>query len=174
MFMFIEIVPLLSLLWSLWNQRTRTSRALFKFVSNFDFELLSHSIKVVRNGPIELLVDQSLSMKILISLILLIIKEIVQKMADGRGKDFTVKLSAWHFSVLVRPSDVGDLMMVTILRCWRQKTYVGDIPIGHHHNTPECDIGDWYLTLVPNIQILSPTHLVSNIRHKHRCNPSRS
>ena len=43
--------------------------------------------------------------------------------------------------------------------------------IGHqHHNTPECHVGDWYLMLVPNsgcwwcvtnVQILSPTHLVS-------------
>ena len=40
----------------------------------------------MRNGPIELLVDRSLSMKILISIILLIIKGIVQKMADGQGK----------------------------------------------------------------------------------------
>ena len=46
-------------------------------------------------------------------------------------------------------------MMVTIFRCWRQKTYVaeifmhvGDIPIGHqHHNMPDCDVGDRYVML---------------------------
>ena len=46
-------------------------------------------------------------------------------------------------------------MMVIILICWLQKyvgdifLHIGDIPIGHHHNTPECDVGDWYLMLVP-------------------------
>ena len=47
---------------------------------------------------------------------------------------------------------VGDLLMVTILRCLWQKKYVGDIflhvgdnPIGHqHHNMPECDVDDRY------------------------------
>ena len=52
-------------------------------------------------------------------------------------------------------SDVGDLLIVTILRCWWQKKYagdiflhVGDIPIGRqHHNMPECDVGDRYIML---------------------------
>ena len=67
---------------------------------------------------------------------------------------------------------LGDLMMVAILRCWWLICYVGDmefyfvpnsiiffpslnrsrgIYIGQqYHNTPECDIGDWYSILVPN------------------------
>ena len=43
------------------------------------------------------------------------------------------------------------------------------ISIGHqHHNTPECDVGDWYLMLVPNTQCwwrdLPPT---SKFCHQH-------
>ena len=39
-------------------------------------------------------------------------------------------------------------MMVIILICWLQKyvgdifLHIGDIPIGHHHNTPEYDVVD--------------------------------
>ena len=44
-----------------------------------------------------------------------------------------------------------------------------------HHILAYYDVGDWYLMLVTwlvtNIQILSPTQLVSNIRHQHRYNP---
>ena len=60
-------------------------------------------------------------------------------------------------------------MMLTDLRCWGQNHYVGDFfvmllifsmyLIGHQH--PES---------VTTISKLSPTHLVSNIRHQHRCN----
>ena len=76
---------------------------------------------------------------------------------------------------------VGDLMMVTILRCWSQKKYVGDIflyvgdiPIGHqHHNMPEFDVGDWYLMLVPNSRCwwrdLSPTF---KSYHQHIWSPT--
>ena len=65
---------------------------------------------------------------------------------------------------------VCDCMMVTDLRCWWQNHYVADFfvmlvifsiyEIGHQH--PES---------VTNISNLLPTHLVSNIRHQHRCNP---
>ena len=65
-------------------------------------------------------------------------------------------------------------MMVTIFRCWRQKTYVaeifmhvGDIPIGdQHHNMPECGVGDeiWMLVTshITSIESEAPT---SNISH---------
>ena len=67
-----------------------------------------------------------------------------------------VKLSAWHFSVLVPhsgdsdvgDSDVGDSRCWWLndgdhLRCWWQKKYVGDISVGHkHHNMPEYDVRD--------------------------------
>ena len=78
-------------------------------------------------------------------------------------------------------SDVSDLMMVTILRCWWQKKYyddiflhVGDIPIGHeHHNMLECDVGDWYWMFVPNSwcwwRNLSPT---SKSCHQHIWSPT--
>jgi len=42
--------------------------------------------------------------------------------------------------MLVTKKYVGDIFL-----------HVGDIPIGHqHHYIPECDVGDWYLMLVPN------------------------
>ena len=48
-------------------------------------------------------------------------------------------------------------------------TYIGD----QHHNTPECDVGDWYLTLVPNSRCwwrdLSPT---SKSCHQHSWSPT--
>ena len=60
-------------------------------------------------------------------------------------------------------------MMVTDLRCWWQNHYVGDFfamlvifamyLIGHQHSET-----------VTNISKLSPTQLVWNIRHQHRCN----
>ena len=48
--------------------------------------------------------------------------------------------------------------MVTILRCWWQKQYIGDIflhvddiSIGRqHHNMPEYDVTDPYVMLLPN------------------------
>ena len=48
-------------------------------------------------------------------------------------------------------SDVGDIVMLVIFSMYL---------IGHQH--PES------VTNTPN---LSPKHLVSNIRHQHRCNP---
>jgi len=61
---------------------------------------------------------------------------------------------------------VGDFLMVTDLRCWWQNHYVDDffLNVG-----PHC----WWLfqciKSVTNISNLSPTHLISNIRHQHRC-----
>ena len=86
-------------------------------------------------------------------------------------------------------SDVGDnvehqigvtVMFVTSLYSWLNdvdhfkisvtKKYVGDIVIDQHQSTPECDVGDWYLMLVPNSRWwwrdLSPTS-VTNIDVVH-------
>ena len=68
------------------------------------------------------------------------------------------------------------MLLVTDMLCWRHEIQQGAkfnhfLPslnrswgtyIGHqHHNTPECDVGDWYLMLVPNSRCwwrdLSPT-----------------
>ena len=60
-------------------------------------------------------------------------------------------------------------MMVTDLRCWWQNHYVGDFfrYVGDFLNvlnwSSTSGIGHQHLKL-------SPTHLVSNIRHQHRCN----
>ena len=54
--------------------------------SKFNFKVWNNSIKVVKNGPIEHLVDRNLLMKVLILIILPTIKEINLKMADGQGK----------------------------------------------------------------------------------------
>ena len=54
-------------------------------------------------------------------------------------------------------------MLVAESLCWRLFSLCWDlinVKIGHQH--PES---------VTNISNLSPTHLVSNIRHQHRCNP---
>ena len=55
----------------------------------------------------------------------------------------------------------------TLNRSWG--TYIGN----QHHNTPECDVGDWYLMLVPNSRCwwrdLSPT---SKFCHKHIRSPT--
>ena len=87
-----------------------------------------------------------------------------------------------HFKMLVTFQSVTNIiicqnvMLVTDMLCWRHEiqpgakfnhffpslnrswgTYIGP----QHHNTPECDVGDWYLTLVPNSRCwwrdLSPT-----------------
>ena len=50
-------------------------------------------------------------------------------------------------------------MMVTDLRCWWQNHYVGDFLRF---------VGD-FRNVLNRAHILSPTHLVSNIRHQHRC-----
>ena len=48
---------------------------------------------------------------------------------------------------------------MTIFRCWSKQVsdislHIGDIPIGdHHQNMPECDVGDWYLMLLPRSDI---------------------
>ena len=79
-------------------------------------------------------------------------------------------------------------MLVTDMLCWRHEIQPGAkfnkfVPslnrswgtyIGHqHHNTPECDVGDWYLMLVPNSRCwwrdLSPT---SKSCHQHICSPT--
>ena len=53
-------------------------------------------------------------------------------------------------------SDGGDIvMLVTDLRCWWHNQYVGDF---------FRYVGDFL-----NVLNRSPTHLVSNIRHQHRC-----
>ena len=54
---------------------------------------------------------------------------------------------------------VGDFMMVTDLRCWWQNHYVGDF---------FRYVGDFL-----NVLNRSSTHLVSNIRHQHRCNQNQ-
>ena len=38
----------------------------------------------------------------------------------------------------------GKNFTLSIYKSWG--TYIGH----QHHNTPECDVGDWYLMLVPN------------------------
>ena len=52
----------------------------------------------------------------------------------------------------------GDWLEMLVTNSWWQNNYVGDL-IGHQH--PESVI---------KISNLSLTHLVSNIRHQHRCN----
>ena len=59
---------------------------------------------------------------------------------------------------------VGDFMMVTDLRCWWQNHYVGDFFFLLCWWFFQC------IKSVTNILNLSPTHLVSNIRHQHQCN----
>ena len=50
-----------------------------------------------------------------------------------------------------------NVMLVTDIWCWCLTLDVGDVTFHQHPNY-----------LVINIQILSPTNFVSNIRHKHR------
>ena len=50
---------------------------------------------------------------------------------------------------------VGDLRMVTDLRCWWQNHYVGDF--------------FRYVRDFSNVLNRSPAHFVSNIRHQHQC-----
>ena len=45
-------------------------------------------------------------------------------LCDFRGRVF--KIMAGFTQVSRDVSDVGDFMMVTDLRCWRQNRYVGD------------------------------------------------
>ena len=55
-------------------------------------------------------------------------------------------------------------MIVTDLECCWQNHHVGDL------FRYAGDFGNQHLNLVSNIFYLSPTHLVSNIHHQHRCN----
>ena len=58
-------------------------------------------------------------------------------------------------------SDVGDIDMLVTLWWWLISDVFSMYYIGHQH--PES---------VTNISNLSPTHLVINIRHRHKCNPT--
>ena len=88
-----------------------------------------------------------------------------------------------------------NVMLVTDMLCWRHEIQFGAINvineilsifkqilrglhrrcnIGHqHHNTPECDLGDWYLMSVPNSRCwwrdFSPT---SKSCHQHIWSPT--
>ena len=109
----------------------------------------------------------------------------------------TKKVCWWHFSACWWHYNRSPTSLYARMWCWWPICYVGDMKfnllpnsmkmfpslnrswgtyIGHQYqHTPEFDVGDWYLMLVTwlvtKIQIFSPTHLVSNIRHQHRCNP---
>ena len=65
---------------------------------------------------------------------------------------------------------VGDFMMVTDFRRWRQNHYVGNF---FRFVVDFLNVKNWFNQhpeWVANISNLSSTHLVSNIRHQHRCN----
>ena len=84
---------------------------------------------------------------------------------------FTVEFSTVHsifgplisskLSVTVGESDVGDIVKLVTLHVG-DRLYVGDI--SRYTGDFQC------IKSVPNISNLSPTHFVSNIRHRHQCN----
>ena len=64
---------------------------------------------------------------------------------------------------------VDDFMMVTNLRCWWQNHYAG-VFFGMLVIFPMYQIRHQHPDWVTNISNLSPTHLVTDIRHQYRCN----
>jgi len=111
-------------------------------------------------------------------------------MQNGKGTHHVLFMKGWKYSRNYASSVtedrwqwcwwhpyVGDFMMVTNFRCWWQNHYVSDFfrYVSDFLNvlnwSPSSWIGHQYPESVTNIWNLSPTHLVSNIRHQHRCNP---
>ena len=72
---------------------------------------------------------------------------IIHKLTDSYTK----------IEVILDDSDVGDLTMVTFLRCWSQNPYNDDF----------FNVWNQSWTSVLSIWNLSATNFVSNIRHQH-------
>ena len=107
----------------------------------------------------------------------------------------TKKVCWWHFSACWWHYNRSPTSLYARMWCWWPICYVGDMKfnlvpnsiefspslnrcwgtyIGHqHHITPECDVGDWYLMLVPSSRCwwraLSPT---SKSCHQHIWSPT--
>ena len=84
----------------------------------------------------------------------------VRKLPKSPRKVFLADLQ--HNSIVQNGYiDVGDFMLVIIVRCWWRTFDIGDIFWLSAMKT---------VKILTNISKLSPTHFVSNISHQHRCN----
>ena len=85
----------------------------------------------------------------------------------------------WWFNFRIGDSDVGDIVMLVTLWWWLIWDVGGRIIMLAtffvvFNRSLTCWIGHQHPESITNISNLSPTHLVSNIRHKHRCYRSKS